>query len=89
MYLIVLRLMLLFGLLSLIYIALSAYDRYATRERLKAEHQTGKAGGVSREDYINQGMAHYERSWQRKLLYGVFLVPFIAILILIYVANYL
>lgn len=89
MYIVVLRLMILFGILSLIYIALAAYDRYATRQRLNDEHATGQAGGINREDYIQRGMAQYERSWRRRILYGVFAVPVVVIAILVYVANYL
>ncbi|MEM0921955.1 MAG: hypothetical protein AAGF44_11465 [Pseudomonadota bacterium] len=85
---IVLRLILLFAVLSVIYIGLSAFDRWQVRERLRSEHATGQGGKLTEEDYVHKGLANYERSWRRKLLYGVFLLPFLTMLILIYVANY-
>ncbi|MEL6477024.1 MAG: hypothetical protein AAFR17_06830 [Pseudomonadota bacterium] len=88
MYIIVFRLMLLFGVLSLIYIALSAYDRWSVRERLKSEHAMGEGGGLTEEDYVHKGLSDYDRSWRKKILYAVFIMPFAAMLILIYIANY-
>ncbi|MEM9043310.1 MAG: hypothetical protein AAGC81_01340 [Pseudomonadota bacterium] len=88
MYLIVLRLVILFAILTLVYIALSAYARYDERKRLQSEHAAGAGGGLSREDFIDKGMATYERSWQKKLLYGVFVFPMAAAIILMLIANY-
>lgn len=88
MYLIVLRLVVLFGILSVIYIALSAYSRWEISRRLRAEHSGGAGGGLSQEDYIDKGLAAYERSWQKKLLYGVFAFPMAAAVILILIAGY-
>lgn len=87
MSLIVLRLTILFGILSVIYIALSAYSRYVERKRLEEEHSAGAGGGVGREDYIDRGMVVYERSWRKKLLYGIFVFPLAAAVILIIIAN--
>ncbi|MEM7505387.1 MAG: hypothetical protein AAF415_01475 [Pseudomonadota bacterium] len=88
MYLVALRVLILFAILMVVYIGLSAYDRYLQREKLKSEHMTGEGGGLSQEDYVHKGLANYERSWRRKLLYGVFVLPFMAILLLVYIANY-
>lgn len=88
MSLIVLRLTILFGILCVIYIALSAYSRYIERKRLEEEHATGAGGGVGREDYVDKGMVGYERSWRKKLLYGIFIFPLAATVILIIIANY-
>ncbi|MEM8792036.1 MAG: hypothetical protein AAGE80_10485 [Pseudomonadota bacterium] len=88
MYLVVLRLVILFAILSVIYIALSAYARYDERKRLQSEHSAGAGGGLSREDYIDRGMAVYERSWQKKALYGVFVFPMAVAVVLILIANY-
>ncbi|MBY8977745.1 hypothetical protein KHP62_18170 [Rhodobacteraceae bacterium NNCM2] len=88
MYVIVLRLVILFAILSVVYIALGAYSRYEERKRLQSEHSAGAGGGVSREDYVQKGLADYERSWRKKLLYGVFIFPLAAAIILILIANY-
>ncbi|MEM7670813.1 MAG: hypothetical protein AAF317_17075 [Pseudomonadota bacterium] len=88
MYLVVLRLVILFAVLSVIYIALSAYARYDARKRLQSEHAEGAGGGLNKEDYVDRGLAAYERSWQKKLLYGVFAFPMAAALALILIAAY-
>ena len=75
MYPAVLKLTILLAILSAIYIALSAYARHDARKRLQSEHVAGAGGGLSREDYVDKGMAVYERSWQKKLLYGIFIFP--------------
>ena len=88
MFINVARFVVFFAVLSLIFIALSAYDRWAQRQRLKSEHASGTGQALSQEDYIQKGLAEYDRSWRKKLIYGVFLLPLIAIVVLIYVANY-
>lgn len=88
MYPVVLRLAILFGILGAIYIALSAYARYDARRRLQSEYAAGAGGGLSREDYVDKGMAVYERSWQKKLLYGVFIFPTAAVAVLGLLAIY-
>lgn len=88
MYLVVLRLVILFGVLSVIYIALAAYARYDTRKRLQSEHASGAGGGLNKEDYIEMGLAAYERSWQKRALYGVFVFPMAAAIVLILIAAY-
>lgn len=89
MFINVARFVLFFGFLALVYIALSAYERYAVRQRLKDEFASGRAGGLNREDYIRQGLARYERSWGKKLLYGIFIIPLIVILSMAVIGSYL
>ncbi|MEM0944797.1 MAG: hypothetical protein AAGI70_12725 [Pseudomonadota bacterium] len=87
MYIIVLRLLIIFAVLLAIYIALAAYSRWSLRERLKSEHAAGAGGGLTSEDYVQKGLAVYERSWQRKALYAVFLLPGVTAVILVVIAN--
>ncbi len=82
MFPIVLRAVIVVGLLVAIYVALSAYMRWDRRKTLEEEHAAGAAPSLSREDYVAKGLAAYERSWEKKALYGVFLLPFLIGMIL-------
>jgi hypothetical protein len=88
MFAVVMRFAILMGVLSAIYIALGWYMRWDRARRLDAEHASGEGGVLTREDYIAKGLAEYERSWERKLLYGVFILPILAALVLALIANY-
>lgn len=82
MFPLLMRAALLVGFLVAIYIALSLYMRWDKRRTLAEEHASGAAPGLSEEDYISKGLAAYERSWEKKALYGVFLLPVLVGMIL-------
>lgn len=88
MFPVVMRFAILIGVLSAIYIALGWYMRWDRARRLDAEHASGESGSIKREEYIARGMLEFERSWERKLLYGVFLLPILAALVIALIANY-
>ncbi len=83
----VLRAVLVVAVLTAIYVGLSAYMRWDKRRSLEEEHAAGAAPGLSREDYVAKGLAEYERSWEKKLLYGVFLLPLVVGMILLGIAQ--
>jgi len=87
MFLVVLRLLIVFAVLAAIYVALVAYMRWDRRKTLEEEHAAGAGGSLTREDYVSKGLARYERSWERKLLYGVFAIPVVVGMILIVLAQ--
>lgn len=88
MFPVVMRFAILMGVLCAIYIALDSYMRWDRARRLRAEHESGEGGALTREDYVTKGLAEYERSWERKLLYGVFVLPILAALVIAFIANY-
>ena len=88
MFPVVMRFAILIGVLSAIYIALDSYMRWDRERRLAAEHVSGVGGSSTREEYIAKGMAKYEQSWERKLLYGIFLLPIVVALLIALIANY-
>jgi hypothetical protein len=88
MFPVLMRLTLLIGVLSAIYVALDWYMRWDQARRLDAEHASGEGGALTREDYVAKGLAKYDRSWERKLLYGIFILPVLAALVLALIANY-
>lgn len=75
MFLLVVRILMIFGFLSVMYIALVAYQRWDTRRTLESEHAAGAEPSLSREDYVARGLVRYERSFSRRALYAVFLLP--------------
>jgi len=85
---VVMRLVVLLGVLTAIYIGLDWYLRRDRIRRLHEEHAAGEGAALTREDYVMRGMARYDRSWERKLLLSVFVLPILAALILALVANY-
>lgn len=77
----------LFAILAAVYLALDVYMRWAKRRQLESEHAQGAGSALTREDYIDRGMAEYRRSWERRLLVGVFLVPLLVIALLAFLAD--
>lgn len=88
MFVIVLRLIVLFAILAGVYIALSIYLRWDRRKQLEEEHAEEGSTALSREDYVARGLARYERSWERRAIWGVFLVPIAVVVLLVLIANY-
>ncbi|MDH3666381.1 MAG: hypothetical protein OEN23_05580 [Paracoccaceae bacterium] len=88
MFLVVLRIVIFFAVLTAIYLALDWYMRGQRIRELEAEHASGEGTSLSREDYVAKGIAVYSRSWQRKALLGIFAAPIIVIVIIAALANY-
>jgi len=87
MFLVIVRILIVFAVLLAIYVGLTAYMRWDRRKTLEEEHAAGEAPALTREDYVARGLAEYERSWSRKLLYAVFLLPVVVGLILIAIGS--
>ena len=88
MFPVVMRFAILMAVLTAIYIALGWYMRWDRARRLDSEHASGVGGALSREDYVAKGLADYDRSWERKALLGIFIVPIVAALGIALLANY-
>jgi hypothetical protein len=88
MFLVVMRFAILFGILTAIYLGLDWYMRQDRIRRLNEEYAAGQGAALTREDYVMRGMARYDRSWGRKLLLGVYVLPVLSALILALLANY-
>ena len=88
MFPVVMRFAILMAVLSAIYIGLGRYMRWDRTRRLEDEHASGKGSALTREDYVAKGLVDYNRSWERKLLLGIFVLPILAALGLAPVANY-
>lgn len=86
-----LRLMLFWAAFSVVfYWLLLIYARSLRREALEKEWDAdppASATEADRDAFIEQGMAEYEGSLRRKLLWGVIVLPFFAIGLLFYFVN--
>lgn len=75
--------------LTVVYLLLRAYLRSLERERLEKQHDAGQGdAGLSRDDYIRQGMARHARGLRLRLLWLVYILPLAAIAVTIYLVNY-
>jgi flagellar biosynthesis/type III secretory pathway M-ring protein FliF/YscJ len=78
----------LFVVLTVIFVLWSLLARGAERRRLAQEWELeGMAG--DREAHMREGLAVYERSLRRRLIFGVYLVPLAVIGTIVYVVNYM
>jgi len=77
-----------FLILGVIYVCLSFYSRGMRRDKLEREWDEG---GIAedREIYVRKGLEDYDGSLRRKLIVGVFVVPILFIVTLIYVTNFM
>lgn len=74
--------------LTVLYWLLSLYLRSTTRERLEEEWvEEGSIG--EQEAYVEKGMDEYQRSFRRKLLLLVYIVPMVAFAAILYATNFM
>ena len=69
---------------------LERHVRLLRREALEKDWDTAPQaeGPAARDRFIEAGMADYEHSLRRKLLWGVLVLPAVVIGLLIYLVNY-
>lgn len=79
----------LFGYLSLavIYWLLSIYARSTERERLEKAYDQDNVQG-SRDAFIAEGLAAYENSLRRRLIWLVFVIPTVVVVALVWILNF-
>ncbi|MGY9045906.1 hypothetical protein P775_02340 [Puniceibacterium antarcticum] len=75
-----------FGVLTLVYIALSLYSRSVRRGKLMAEWDA--VGSGDRDVFVQQGLEEYDGSLRRKLILGVYVVPILLMGMIIYLVNF-
>lgn len=76
-----------FIFLSVIYLSLSWFSRSVRREKLEKEWDEERPEGVSRDDFVQNGIKEYNDGLRPKLLLLVYVVPPIIIAGIIYVTN--
>jgi hypothetical protein len=72
---------------TVVYVSLWFYARAAQRERLEQEwEEAGRPG--PRDVFVDEGMERRRFELQRRLLLGVYVVPFAVVALVIYFSNY-
>ena len=78
-----------YAALTVIYFSISVYARSVRRENLEedwdAENDSRK--GEDRDAFIDQGMAEYERSIRRRLIWLVYVLPSVAVIGILVLNN--
>jgi hypothetical protein len=79
--------------LTAIYVMVSLYSRSVRREKLEgwADERIaeGRLEEGDRDAFIEEGMRDYEHSLRKKLILGVYVVPVIVVILLVYVTNFM
>ena len=79
------NMVLVFFVLSIVYVALTFISRLRQRDRLKAEFNK-EAPEVTKDEFMETGMARYNRSLRAKLVLSVYLIPLAAFGLLMFLA---
>lgn len=74
--------------LTFVYVGVSIYSRRVRRGKLETYWDT-KGHTGNREAFVQRGLKKYDNSFRRKLILGVYVVPFVVIATLVYVTNYM
>jgi hypothetical protein len=79
----------LFGYIALtvIYWLLAIYFRSLERERLEKDYDHGEVEGA-RDAHVAQGLAAYENSLRRRLIWLVFIIPTAVVVALVWILNF-
>ena len=80
-------LVIMFVVLSIIYLCLSLYSRAVRRDKLEAEWDEGDIS-TPRETFVSDGLKAYDGSLRRKLILGVYVVTTVLMGVVIYVVNF-
>ncbi len=76
-----------FLIMLIVYFVVSWWSRSVRRDKLSAEwDEEGMTG--DKEAFVEAGLAEYDGSLRRKLIFGVFVVPYLVIGVLVYVINF-
>ena len=75
-------------LMTIVYVCLSWYSRSVRREKLERQFDAGGIEG-DRDAFIEQGLAEYESSLRAKLIWGVYVIPFALIPLMLYINNFM
>jgi hypothetical protein len=82
--------LLIFGLIALtvLYLAISWYSRSVRRRKMERDwEEAGRPG--DRSTYIETGMAQYEQSLRKRLIWLVYIVPVVTVVVIIYLTNFM
>lgn len=73
--------------LTVVYFVMKIYLRSVHRENLEKEFDVGDGMG-DRSAHIERGMAHYDKSLKKRLLWLIYIIPTVAVVVTIYILNF-
>lgn len=76
-----------FIVLTVIYVCLSLYSRVVRKGKLRAEWYEGPQE-QSLDEFMDEGLAEYDKSLRRKLILSVYVIPVILVSVVIYLTNF-
>tara|TARA_R110000787_G_scaffold50679_6_gene120514 strand:- start:3125 stop:3391 length:267 start_codon:yes stop_codon:yes gene_type:complete len=76
-----------FIVLTVIYVCLSFYSRAVRKGKLRAEWYEGPQE-QSLDEFMDEGLAEYDKSLRRKLILSVYVIPVILVSVVIYLTNF-
>lgn len=78
-----------FGFIALgvIYLSISIYSRSVRREKLEKQYDAEPVAGMTRSEFVEQGVTAYNNSFRPKLIALVFVIPPIIVATIVYVTN--
>jgi hypothetical protein len=79
-----------FLFLSVIYLSVSVYSRSVRRERLEKRWDAENPDGgdlPARTTYIETGMAKYESGFRKRLIVLIYIIPTVAVAVILYLNN--
>ena len=76
-----------FVVLTVVYVCLSLYSRAVRKDKLRAEWEANQGPGTQ-DDFVRQGLEEYDGSLRRKLILGVYVVPTLIVMAIIYFTNF-
>ena len=78
----------LFLVLTVFYVCLSLYSRSVRKEKLEREWDEEVRKG-DRDAFVRAGLEEYRHSLRRKLILGVYIVPLILAVGILYIVNFM
>ncbi|QQA42196.1 hypothetical protein [Pelagovum pacificum] len=77
-----------FIIMTIVYLCVSIYSRSVRREKLEDRWDADPQGdAAARDAYIEAGMAEYHGSLRKRLILLVYVVPTIAVGVIMYMIN--
>jgi len=71
---------------TIIYVAVSVWSRRVRRGKLEVVWEEEKLTG-DRDAFIEKGLRQYDDSLRAKLLLGIYVVPIVAVILIVYLTN--
>lgn len=76
-----------FVFLTIVYVCLSFYSRAVRRGKLEEKWHVGPQK-VDKQTFVQRGLERYDGSIRKKLIWGVYVVPLVLVVLIIYLTNH-